>query len=311
LFTVSARIDGHVHQPIIYAKPIDNNIKKIPLVGELILVCRQQSNIASTTDDKGKYNRQQWYYISTINVNSSINNNSVPGYVQVADVDTTDIKGKTFKESNTSPLQPYEGDTLFEGRSGNSIRFSNTLNNQSDAIYTIPQSELFTGDVISDPLMIISNGRVNKEGKQFVSENVNEDASTLWLTSTQRVDKLTLNFKNMISDAPNYYNKSQLIGKADRIVLSAKQDDIILDAKKGIEINAPKIVLGSSTNKEAMLHSTAVKKLFEKIIRVVRLGVIDESTGISALPLNNELDNVQDLLDQLTNPNILIDQYKR
>lgn len=312
LFTITARIDGQVHQPIIHAKPIDANIKKIPLLGELILVCKQRSNVPSSMSEQGKYNTQQWYYLSTINLNSSTNHNSVPGYVQVkSDSETSDIKGKTFKESVVSPLQPYEGDMLLEGRSGNSIRFTNTLDSQANTIYTIPQSELFSGDNAGSPIITISNGRVNKPNKQFVTEHINDDNSSIWLTSDQRVDKLQLNIKNMIGAAPNFYNKSQIIGKADRIVLSAKQDDIILDALKGIEINAPKIVLGSLPNKEGMLHSTAVKKLLTKIIRTIRMGVLDTSTGIAALPLNKELDSadIDNLMNQLINPNILIDQY--
>jgi len=311
LFTITARIDGQVHQPIIHAKPIDANIKKIPLLGELILVCKQRSNIASSMSGKGKYNTQQWYYLSTINLNSSTNHNSVPGYVQTVGSETTDIKGKTFKESIVSPLQPFEGDMILEGRSGNSIRFTNTLNSQSDPIYTIQQSELFSGDNAGSPIITISNGRVSKPSKQFVTEHIDNDNSSIWLTSDQRVDKLSLNFKNLIGAAPNFYNKSQIIGKADRIVLSAKQDDIILDALKGIEINAPKIVIGSLPNKEGMLHSTAVKKLLTKIIRTIRMGVLDASTGISALPLNKELDSadIDNLMNQLINPNILIDQY--
>lgn len=311
LFTITARIDGQVHQPIIHAKPIDANIKKIPLLGELILVCKQRSNIASSMAGKGKYNTQQWYYLSTINLNSSTNHNSVPGYVQTVSAESTDIKGKTFKESVVSPLQPFEGDMILEGRSGNSIRFTNTLNSQSDTIYTIQQSELFSGDNAGSPIITISNGRVSKPSKQFVTEHIDNDNSSIWLTSDQRVDKLSLNFKNLIGAAPNFYNKSQIIGKADRIVLSAKQDDIILDALKGIEINAPKIVIGSLPNKEGMLHSTAVKKLLTKIIRTIRMGVLDASTGISALPLNKELDSadIDNLMNQLINPNILIDQY--
>jgi hypothetical protein len=311
LFTITARIDGQVHQPIIHAKPIDANIKKIPLLGELILVCKQRSNIASSMSEKGKYNTQQWYYLSTINLNSSTNHNSVPGYVKAVSSETTDIKGKTFKESVVSPLQPFEGDLILEGRSGNSIRFTNTLNSQANPIYTIQQSELFSGDIAGSPIITISNGRVSKPNKQFVTEHIDNDNSSIWLTSDQRVDKLSLNFKNLIGAAPNFYNKSQIIGKADRIILSAKQDDIILDALKGIEINAPKIVIGASPNKEGMLHSTAVKKLLTKIIRTIRMGVLDASTGISALPLSKELDSadIDNLMNQLINPNILIDQY--
>jgi len=314
LFTIWVRMDGYVHKPKVPVKPANINIKKIPLIGELVLIFKSNSSIVQSTNTQGQYNQEQWYYLSTIDVNSSMNNNTVLGYTNNGkyDIDkaSDEIKGKSFKESLISPLQVYEGDVLVEGRSGNSVRFSSTLSNPSYDGYHVKQTEMISGDAGS-PITIISNGRENKQGNEFIIEHINTDDSSLWLTSDQRVDKLSLNFKNMIGAAPNFYNKSQIIGKADRIVLSAKQDDIILDALKGIEINAPKIVLGSKTNKEGMLHSTAVKKLLTKIIRVIRMGVLDTSTGISALPLNKELDSpdIDNLINQLINPNILIDQY--
>ena len=69
----------------------------------------------------------------------------------------------------------------------------------------------------------------NKQGKEFVVEDVNADAASLWLTSTQRLDKFKLNYKPTLAASSNTYNKSQLIGSADRIVLTTKLDDIILE----------------------------------------------------------------------------------
>lgn len=307
LFSVVAEINDYTNRVVINAKPANNNIKKIPLIGEMILIFKIKSSVP-TTDS---HNQEAWFYLSTVDIKSSINHNSIPGYTDVVSISKdNDIIGNTFKETNVSPLQPFEGDVLLEGRSGNSIRFSSTLEKPYDYNYYINQSKLFTGNTPGDPIIIISNKRENKLAREFVTEDINNDGASIWLTSTQRVDNLKLNHINMISDASNSYNKSQLIGKADRIVLCAKQNDIIIDAKQGIEINAPKIILGRTTNKEAMLHSTAVKKLFEKIIAVIQMGVKDPGTGQVSLPLNQELASVNLLLDQLMNDNILIDQYQ-
>lgn len=311
LFTVWVKIDGYIHKPIVPAKPANTSIKKIPLIGELVLIFKSNSNITPSTTTEGQYNQEQWYYLSTIDVNSSINNNTVPGYTNkgVYNGEITEIKGKSFKEILTSPLQPYEGDILIEGRSGNSIRFSNTLNNPTYDGYHIKQNEMFSGPA-GDPVTIISNGRVNKQGKEFITEHANIDNASIWLTSTQRLNKFELNYKTTIAENPNLYNKSQLIGSADRIILTSKLDDIILDAKKGIEIHAPVIKFGILDKKEGLLHSTAVVKLLDKIIDVIQMGVSD-AAGTTCTPINEILSSneVRELRKQLINRNILFDVY--
>ena len=122
LFTVWVRMDGYVHKPKVPVKPINVNIKKIPLIGELVLIFKSNSSVVHSTMTEGQYNQEQWYYISTIDVNSSINNNTVTGYTNNSEYDTEadpELKGKSFKEVLTSPLQVYEGDIIIEGRGGN------------------------------------------------------------------------------------------------------------------------------------------------------------------------------------------------
>jgi len=313
LFTVYVKIDGHVHKPIIPAKPASTSIKKIPLVGELVLVFKTKSNVVPGADNTNGYNQEQWYYLSTIDVNSSVNHNSVPGWSENKITEGTGpVKGKSFKETTVSPLQPFEGDVLIEGRGGNSIRFSNTLAKPGDPNYYIKQNSLYNGATAGDPLIIISNGRKNKQGKEFIVEDVNKDAASIWLTSSQRLDKFKLNYKPTLADASNSYNKSQLIGSADRIILTSKLDDIIIDSKKGIQISAPMIKLGISDKTEGMLHSTAVKKLFYILIHVIKAGFKDEAGAIS-LPLSKMLSSPKttNLLKQLTSDKILLDVYKK
>lgn len=313
LFTVWVRMDGYVHKPKVPVKPINVNIKKIPLIGELVLIFKSNSSVVHSTMSEGQYNQEQWYYISTIDVNSSMNNNTVIGYTNNSEYDTEadpELKGKSFKEVLTSPLQVYEGDVIIEGRGGNSIRFGNTLNDPTYDGYHIKQTEMFSGEV-GDPITIISNGRESKEGNEFVTENANLDNASIWLTSTQRLNKFELNYKTTIADNPNLYNKSQLIGSADRIILTSKLDDIILDAKKGIEIHAPLIKFGVSEKKEGLIHSTALVKILDMIISVIEMGVIDTATGIMCTPINTGLssNDIKDLRKQLVNRNVLFDIY--
>lgn len=305
LFSVQARIDGIVNKPIIYAKPLNTGIKKIPLIGELILVFKLNSKHQSIL------NQEQWFYISTVDLNSSINHNSQTGYTSDADAGSDTISiGKTVDQKVVSPLQPYEGDTLFEGRWGNSIRFGSTIKNSSD-VYTV-KSDNWSGDAIGDPIMILSNGRKNKDGKQFVVESPETCASSIYLTTTQRISKLKLNNQLRIGESESAFAGSQLIGFADRIILKAKKDIIVLDSKTGIEINSPLIKLGvkPNENKEPLLHSTAVVKLLNTIIRVIGIGFKD-SNGTICTPIDTSLSSTDIARTQLQlqNYNIWTDKH--
>jgi len=304
LFSVRAKIDGIVNKPIIQAKPLNIGIKKIPLIGELILVFKLNSRYQSIL------NQEQWFYISTVDLNSSINHNSMPGYTNNKNETVSNTIGKTINEKIISPLQPFEGDSLFEGRWGNSIRLGSTIKSDTDTYTVKPES--WQGDLIGDPITIISNGRQNKTGKEFVIESPDTCASSIYLTTTQRISKLKLNNQLRIGESESAFAGSQLIGFADRIILKAKKDIIVLDSKTGIEINAPLIKLGvkPNENKEPLLHSTAVDKLLSTIIRVVNIGFKD-SNGTICTPIDTSLSS-NDILQarlQLLNYNILTDKH--
>lgn len=303
LFTVTARIDGPVWTPEIQAKPINTSIKKIPLIGELILVFKLNSRLDNVL------NPEQWFYISTVDLNSEINHNSLPGYTKNGTNSGEEVIGNTIDEKSISLLQPYEGDILVEGRWGNSIRLGSTIKSSND-IYTI-NPELWKGDTIGDPITIISNGRKNKTEKDFIIESPETCASSIYLTTTQRITKLKLNNQLRIGESESAFAGSQLIGFADRIVLKAKKDIIVLDSKTGIELNSPLIKMGTRSAKEPLLHSTAVAKLLNTVIQVVRIGFKD-SSGRICTPIDKSLlsVDVSQAEQQLLNTNIWIDKHK-
>ena len=303
LFSVRARIDGIINKPIIQAKPVSSALKKIPVIGELILVFKLNSRHQSIL------NQEQWFYISTVDLNSSINHNSLPGYTTTEISNDTSI-GKTINEKIVSPLQPFEGDSLIEGRWGNSIRLGSTVKNVN-GVYTI-NPDIWQGESIGDPITIISNGRKNKPENEFIIESPETCASSIYLTTTQRIPKLQLNNKLTIGESESAFAGSQLIGFADRIVFKAKSDIIVLDSKKGIEINSPVIKMGvqPNENKEPLLHSTAVDKLLSTIIRVIGIGFKD-SNGTICTPIDESLSSsdITQARLQLLNYNILTDKH--
>lgn len=288
--------------PII-VKPSDINMKRIPLVGEYVLIYRSYNQNA--THENRKY--QSWYYLTTIDLQSNINANILPGISKKkTDSEIQSYKpGKTFKlpdsGNSISPLQPYEGDFILEGRFGNSIRFGSTVDLNGSGttdFYTVQSPWKGSSGNQGDPIIVMSNGRQNLPRKQFTSESIQNDASSLYLTSTQTLPS----FKLGNSENPNplscfypgesAFNRSQLIGVADRIILKAKTDIVVIDSPRGIVLNTTgEVRIGSDEGNESMVHGDVLLNVLQKILNQLNSPIqcgtmtgtfIDKSYTVSA-----------------------------
>jgi hypothetical protein len=307
LFTITVQIVNRVTKEYeSYAcKPFNMNIKQIPLIGEHVLIFKAY-NQETTLTKTGI----EWYYFSPYSIQSSINSNLIPGisYNTISEAEAQKIKpGVNFEAKSISPLQPYEGDLMIEGRWGNTLRFGSTTKNETGLINSSWHGAAST---IGDPIIILSNGQINKPNKQFVVENIQTDNASIYLTSTQKIKQFKLNNKLKIGSSESAFNKPQLIGAADRIILTAKTDIVAIDSQKGIELHAPKINIGISDEKEPLLHSTATIELLKKLIQICQIGFVDSNGSVST-PIYNALSDSGRLLSEIANYNIMIDKYKK
>ena len=307
LFTITVQIVNRATKEYeSYAcKPFNMNIKQIPLIGEHVLVFKAY-NQETTLTKTGI----EWYYFSPYSIQSSINSNLLPGisYNTISEAAAQKIKpGVNFEAKSISPLQPYEGDLMIEGRWGNTLRFGSTTKNETGLINSSWHGAAST---IGDPIIILSNGQINKPNKQFVVENIQTDNASIYLTSTQKIKQFKLNNKLKIGSSESAFNKPQLIGAADRIILTAKTDIVAIDSQKGIELHAPKINIGISDEKEPLLHSTATIELLKKLIQICQIGFVDSNGSVST-PIYNALSDSGRLLSEIANYNIMIDKYKK
>jgi hypothetical protein len=269
LFALQVRSCGQLYnQKILIAKPGNVSIKKIPLVGEFVLIYKTFNQ--QTTDTTW---RESWYYLLTVDLQSSINENMIPGISgQLSEEQINNLQpGYTFKRKSISPLQPYEGDVLIEGRVGNSIRFGSTISNNYPASYYFKQPTWSGADLTSgDPIIILSNRTINRDKKEFVIEDVEQDASSLYLTSTQQLD--TIKLSNPLTVNNNFIG-SQLIGGADRIILRAKKDIVLIDSEKGIVLNTSgDIKLGDDSADQSMVHGEVLTRILNKLARAILSG---------------------------------------
>ena len=187
------------------AKPLFSFIKNYPLRHEIVLIITSQANDhkLQTTD----------YYFPTLNIWNDPHHNAYPfgplaerptyqntenGLSEQEDTEEHSlILGNYFKEiEGLKPLLPYEGDVILEGRFGNSIRFGSTVNN-TEISRTNKWSK---GGEIGDPITIIRNGQSTNFNKSaYIVEEINEDNSSIYLTSNQQLsdfEPVALNFKS-------------------------------------------------------------------------------------------------------------------
>ena len=204
------------------AKPLFSNINFFPLLGELIYILDLPSPAAQISS-----NSNQKYYIP-INIWNEVQSNPLT-------VSSVSPLGKTFIESpNVRNLLNFEGDHIIQGRKGNSIRLGSTVRSASDS------NEWSTIGTEGNPITIISNGHNYNKDQDFYIEKINEEASSLYLTYNQNIP-FKVNTKDPINPLTlpivNYYQKSQAILTADRIVLNSKKDEVMLFANTNIELS--------------------------------------------------------------------------
>ena len=232
-------------QELRYYRPLSLHMNCLPVVGEFVLLIKGPLNSIGT----GNRDAQDDYYISSINLfnETNANDNHFSTLAIKGDGIDTSFTGNIATEDDKSlgeyfnpnekfirKLNYLEGDLLLEGRSGHSIRFSSTA-----AAGSI--SHLWSGGSDGEPVIVMSNGHSDNGGSEdFYMEDINEDASTIMLTSKQEIGiKIKNSMPSQVSDQPAKYNKGQVILCADRLLFSSKEDYIIMSGQKGVAIVTP------------------------------------------------------------------------
>lgn len=300
LFSVQVKFLYTSNSPIAYCKPANLNIKHIPQKGELVLVFRGINHESFDNE----LELDQWYYLNILSSLNSINSNYHPFF----SLDTNNDENKIVK--NIPQRQPYRGDVLFEGRFGNSIRLGNTHKQVTGTEFI---SRKWTGNEDGSPIIILSTyNALDNNNVEFSTEDINIDQSSVYLTSTQNLPEFKLNNTVRTTQSHTDFKQSQLIGTAERITLKSKTDSVILDSQKSIEINSPLLYIGTESDKEPLLHSTAVETMLKRILTILSGGFRD-SAGVTCYPILKNLltdETMTDARKELLNYNIWTDKYK-
>jgi hypothetical protein len=319
------------------AYPLQPGLKNYPLINEVVyLVSQPTKKIMQRNSAKALY------YISVVNLWNHPHHNAIPYSAgsstpensknyqdsalgstnKLTDTAGTIKFGNYFKERpNIYPLQPFEGDLIYEGRWGNSIRLSGTAPNKNPWSTTGTQ-----GDAIT----IIRNGQTdnpNKNGWDFTVEDINTDASSVYLTTTQKVP-LTANtnyfsYKSNPPTLPDEYTGKQIILNSGRLVFNTTEDHLLLSSAKSISLSSAgtvnvdasemtiqteKIYLGSKSATEPLLLGDTTVELLKTMIDVLKdLVTASQTASNSGGPIPSLNQKAPGLLKKLLtlNPDLL------
>jgi hypothetical protein len=267
-----------------FALPYDSQQKTYPLVNEIVLLFSlPNQQIGANTAN------QSYFYLKPLGIWNHPHHDAYPNLAipkitnQSKDYQATEngVVKKTINEpeginlnspinpsqntfvekSDIHPLMPYMGDSLLEGRYGQSIRFGSTAKSQSE----ISNNWSSAGNN-GDPIVIFRNGQptnVDDRGWIPITENISQDLSSIYLTSYQKIPFSIAN-ENFISyttkpTTPAQYVNPQIILNSDRIVINAKNDSVLISGQNSV---------GISSNGSVNLESTSEINLASKLVRL-------------------------------------------
>lgn len=324
------------------AYPVDPTCKKYPLINEVIFLTSLPSkNIQQKTTATLNY------YISVVNLWNHPHHNAIPysagtstpqnsksyqvtalGSPNRLTNSTGTIKfGDYFQErENINPLKPFEGDYIIEGRFSNTIRLGSTGG-------TSPWSS--TGEQGS-PIMILRNGQGTPEvdSWELITEDINRDASSIYLTSNQRIDLNPASVNDYYSytdskpEQASDFTGNQIILNSGRLFFNSQNDHILLSSAKSINLNslqginidttAPvviqsgKTLIGSKSATEPLLLGDTMVAQLEEVVSILKALLVVASTAANSggpLPTLNQ--KAVELLTRINLINLELTKSKR
>tara|TARA_Y100000593_G_scaffold65116_1_gene119992 strand:+ start:151 stop:1332 length:1182 start_codon:yes stop_codon:yes gene_type:complete len=226
-----------------FFRPLSPDFTRTPVIGEILY----------GFDDEGDR-----YFLGTLHVKNSVVNRAQPNLSTPDAVDTNNTKGDTtykvspnqgkynpgyyyFPLPQVKPLKTFEGDTIIQGRFGNSIRLgSNQVNDQVGS----------TNIKITSGLTGFTN-----EGKLSI-ENIKSDLNSIHLTYNEK-QNFDLPIESIRIQDVKDYDKAQVQIRSDRLIFTTKKSDgnsigifsgdkISIGSVNDVYVESPLVVIESS-----------------------------------------------------------------
>jgi hypothetical protein len=238
-----------------YIKPLSNHIVTYPVKGEIVNITKHED---------------KYYYWLPLNLNQDINMNKNTG-------ERGDGTIAFQKTKFNRRVLPEQGDTIVQGRFGNSIKLG------SDSLYETPVIKITNGQS-----QTYENIRIKKASSKFPHyEDLNNDGSSIYMTAGP--DEQNIKTSADTNNIPDKLFGNQIIVNSDRLIFNAKgmpdfktgsihmfaANQINLSATGGVVIEAGKngmIALGTDADSEQnpIVKGRELKELLIDLIDAVR-----------------------------------------
>lgn len=227
-----------------WADPLLPHQTMYPLVGEYVLVFKMLGT---------------YWYIGPINTKRQITENAHPLLGVAASQPANDLfknqrktalgvltqaqpninrVGTTFKKQNVNPLKSFEGDIIYQGRYGQSIRFGSSQMVGSSLGEQFPNIILRAGQGPDTAKTADDRGE-----SSLTNEAINQDASSIYLVSKQILGLIPATYGTNIHlssllEKPFAFDGASILLNSDRVILNSKATSIFMFARKGIHLNS-------------------------------------------------------------------------
>jgi len=252
---------------IVNIRPLDTNIKEYPYPGEHVIIASYYG---------------QKYYTQKLNLNNSVNLNSFPGLSKVYDIWTQEV----YKDNlpmigwpRVKQLKAEEGDIIFNGRFGQSIRFGSNVKEIIDK----NQNLLPDTGIPQSPNVIIRAGQGVEESNanRPVNEEINLDGSSVWMTTDQKVDiKLDNSHSTFIwaDKGSEGFGGNRITINSDGLIFNSKKNNILMSSmgfigltantEIGIEVpnDTGRVYLGDGMADQPVLGGDQTMELFGLLV---------------------------------------------
>ena len=226
-----------------FFRPLSNNITRVPIIGEIFF----------GFEDEGDR-----FYFGNIFENFSVTNNAQPN-ISTLDKIGSNISSddKTYTNSpnlgkykpgyyiqtldEVRPLKLFEGDTIIQGRFGNTIRLGSNQHNEELASTNIKITSGLTGYTNNNNLLL---------------ENIKSDLNSIHLTYGEK-QNFDLPIESIRIQDVKDYDKAQVQIRSDRLIFTTKKSDgnsigifsgdkISIGSVNDVYVESPLVVMESS-----------------------------------------------------------------
>ena len=307
---------GRAEGTLPWAFPMTPYYRMYPVIGEMVIIVEFDGryywmailNALNMLNNNLQSNLSEWKITQANQGDVNDYKQSQASHIPTNETDVTPAPGDTFKNQRmkVGTLLPKEGDTIIEGRFGQSIRLGNNPKTNSpnikisvrDLLETyaidnedlnkhscifITSDEILTFDAVGIPISDVNSPPSEYSGKQIY---ITSDR----LIFSSKVNEILM-FSNKtisLSSILNFSidtNKKIISNSADNTEINTKKM-MLLTSDDNTIIKSPKIYLGESSATEAVILGNVLVDILTELLTALATEVHPTYSGNSGPPLN-------------------------